>query len=581
MDFNRSRHPQSIQIPKNPLGSETGGDAFQINDATSLTQSATWQAAYDNANSPTYSGDAGYEMNYQSTYSLGISGSETTAGTVSSPSVHPSYNFTQSSSFGEGNVDSGSDQNEFYTGYSDQYNGSGETPAETQISGSFWSNSLGQNYTETSEFNTSADSSWEDSGGNGSGGSYSDWGYCWSTDSGSYTISDIKGTLTESGTDNPSGTCTGAYSSEFDGYWSTWENWFGDAWGNFDGWIWGAYSWYGIDGLPETSGCVDGLLASAIGRTSSALFTGDIYGYGLGPYYGPAGGLILNQASTGFSFIIGGYSSFYDPYDPSAWWGSFSPHPTSFGYRRFVDGATSSGGGGVGGFNAIGTNSTASTGSTSTSTSTGSTTTTSSPTSGSTTTASTSSNILFIDGAPSSATTASSSATPGSSSVASSSSLGSGGAKSATSSPLYGGMGSSDHNPSNVLTPGMIGAPNSAFVRIGNDSNAMGSDPAVNATSNNKTQPDGGWEWPLWEGTKAFISGGASALYNAGKALVTLRAGTALGDRAVDMVENRNGKLFTGTMGEWGQFSQGIGGDMTGINPATEAISGYDLGSQR
>ena len=127
----------------------------------------------------------------------------------------------------------------------------------------------------------------------------------------------------------------------------------------------------------------------------------------------------------------------------------------------------------------------------------------------------------------------------------------------------------------------MIGAPNSAFVRIGNDTNAMGSDPAVNATSNNKTQPDGGWEWPLWEGTKAFISGGASTIYNAGKALVTGRAGMALGDRSVDMVENRNGKLFTGTMGEWGQFSQGIGGDMTGINPATEAISGYDLGSQR
>jgi hypothetical protein len=58
-------------------------------------------------------------------------------------------------------------------------------------------------------------------------------------------------------------------------------------------------------------------------------------------------------------FVIGDYYSFYDPYDPSAWWGSFSPHPTNFGYRRFVDGGTSSGGGGFGGFNAIGTNSTA------------------------------------------------------------------------------------------------------------------------------------------------------------------------------------------------------------------------------
>jgi hypothetical protein len=92
---------------------------------------------------------------------------------------------------------------------------------------------------------------------------------------------------------------------------------------------------------------------------------------------------------------------------------------------------------------------------------------------------------LFIDGAPSSATTASSSATPGSSSVASSSTFGSrsGGAKTATSSPLYGEPASSDHNPSNVPTPGMIGAQNSAFVRIGNDSNAMGSDPTPSASS--------------------------------------------------------------------------------------------------
>ncbi len=73
--------------------------------------------------------------------------------------------------------------------------------------------------------------------------------------------------------------------------------------------------------------------------------------------------------------------------------------------------------------------------------------------------------------------------------MASSSTLGSGGAKSATSSPLYGGTGSSDHNPSNVLTPGMIGAPNSAFVRIGNDSNAMGSDPGTPGTSVQRVQP--------------------------------------------------------------------------------------------
>jgi hypothetical protein len=97
---------------------------------------------------------------------------------------------------------------------------------------------------------------------------------------------------------------------------------------------------------------------------------------------------------------------------------------------------------------------------------------------------------LFLDGAPSSATTASSSATPGSSSVASSSTFGSrsGGAKTATSSPLYGGPASSDHNPSNVPTPGMIGAQNSAFVRIGNDSNAMGSSGQSTLKTNPKRQ---------------------------------------------------------------------------------------------
>jgi hypothetical protein len=51
--------------------------------------------------------------------------------------------------------------------------------------------------------------------------------------------------------------------------------------------------------------------------------------------------------------------------------------------------------------------------------------------------------------------------------VASSSTLGSGGAKSATSSPLYGGTGSSDHNPSSDLTPGVFNSPNTVF--IGNE----------------------------------------------------------------------------------------------------------------
>ena len=43
-------------------------------------------------------------------------------------------------------------------------------------------------------------------------------------------------------------------------------------------------------------------------------------------------------SSCGVFVIVDDYS-FYDPYDPSSSCGSSSPHPTSFGYRRFVDGA--------------------------------------------------------------------------------------------------------------------------------------------------------------------------------------------------------------------------------------------------
>lgn len=44
------------------------------------------------------------------------------------------------------------------------------------------------------------------------------------------------------------------------------------------------------------------------------------------------------------------------------------------------------------------------------------------------------------------------------------------------------------------------------------------------------------------------------------------------------MVETRNGHDFTGEWSEWGQFRyHGGAGDISGINPAVEAIGGYDL----
>jgi hypothetical protein len=70
-------------------------------------------------------------------------------------------------------------------------------------------------------------------------------------------------------------------------------------------------------------------------------------------------------------------------------------------------------------------------------------------------------------------------------------------------------------------------------------------------------------------------------IYGGAKALVNGDAGRALGDRAIKMSEKRSGQAFSGTAGDVGRFVQGIGGDLSGINPLTEGISGYDLPSQQ
>ncbi len=52
--------------------------------------------------------------------------------------------------------------------------------------------------------------------------------------------------------------------------------------------------------------------------------------------------------------------------------------------------------------------------------------------------------------------------------------------------------------------------------------------------------------------------------------LVTGRAGTALGNRAVNMVEYQTGQAFTGTTAEYTRFGTAIAGDMVGTNQIVE-----------
>ena len=67
-----------------------------------------------------------------------------------------------------------------------------------------------------------------------------------------------------------------------------------------------------------------------------------------------------------------------------------------------------------------------------------------------------------------------------------------------------------------------------------------------------------------------------SSIYDMGEALVTGKAGRAMGERAVQMVENRTGRDFTGTAGDYARFAQGLAGDMAGTTGIVEGLSGYD-----
>jgi hypothetical protein len=68
-----------------------------------------------------------------------------------------------------------------------------------------------------------------------------------------------------------------------------------------------------------------------------------------------------------------------------------------------------------------------------------------------------------------------------------------------------------------------------------------------------------------------------SNFYNGVKSLVTLEAGKALGERAVQTVEARTGKDFTGTDLEWDQWWKAVFGELSGVTPCVEAYYGFDI----
>ncbi len=76
------------------------------------------------------------------------------------------------------------------------------------------------------------------------------------------------------------------------------------------------------------------------------------------------------------------------------------------------------------------------------------------------------------------------------------------------------------------------------------------------------------------EGTKVFF---VDEIYGGAKALVTGEAGNAMGNRAVGIVETATGDKFTGTAGDYAQFSRAVAGDLTGVNNLAESAYGYDI----
>ena len=88
------------------------------------------------------------------------------------------------------------------------------------------------NYQETSQGDSRGNASLSDQGYLGSDWAYSDWASNWYDDSWSYDISYINGTYSQTGTYTPNGGGTGQYAEEFDGYWTTWEGWWGYGWGD-------------------------------------------------------------------------------------------------------------------------------------------------------------------------------------------------------------------------------------------------------------------------------------------------------------------------------------------------------------
>ena len=98
------------------------------------------------------------------------------------------------------------------------------------------------------------------------------------------------------------------------------------------------------------------------------------------------------------------------------------------------------------------------------------------------------------------------------------------------------------------------------------------------------TDPSGlrGWEiggltpgqW-VWAGGVLFYEWGANG-YRAGRSLVTLEAGRAMGERAVLISQNESFDAFDGDSRDWCRFSYAMAQEMTGANSIAEGGVGVD-----
>jgi RHS repeat-associated protein len=83
---------------------------------------------------------------------------------------------------------------------------------------------------------------------------------------------------------------------------------------------------------------------------------------------------------------------------------------------------------------------------------------------------------------------------------------------------------------------------------------------------------------PVLAGAAAFLDTVfVQEIYGGTRALVTFEAGTAVGNRAVAIVEMDNGTAFSGGVGEWAHAMRAVFGDISQMNQLAEGGVGFDI----